>query len=282
MEDMQDQNMEGAEEVVEEEQPLEAGAEEEQEQDEAEEEESEEEKPKKKAKPFNDNPRWRKLKEEVKSLKAENDKLRSELPEGEKKSWNNIKSWLLKDEKNIDLMEKLLLGKSINEEEEEDPWAEYEPKVAAQLRKADKLEKELQQLRHFLDQRDNQSAEERLQNNMSALENHFAQKLAEDGFVDKATGRPVNKQLLKVIEGAVLAELATTMEGDPRTATQAQLDAAYEAVVAGLSAGEKMGLKKALRPVNAPPSGSRTGVPVGGKKRIQSEAERLADIAAML
>lgn len=159
-------------------------------------------------------------------------------------------------------------------------FEQYEAGTAKDLKL---LHDEIQGLRQWktqfeqkIDTTQKQAHEEKIQQNMTSLEDSLNTKLVKDGYLDKNGNG--NESLIETISDAVYAKLAKI--GDPRLATPEQLQEAYSRSIAGLSAHQKETLKKTVK-TDVPLSGSRKGSIPFGKAKM-TEEERISSIVNSL
>jgi len=160
-------------------------------------------------------------------------------------------------------------------------FEQYDPDTGKLLKtyhdKLSGLEQWKTQMEQKIQESQQQEQQAKIDRNMQAIDNDFDNQLIKDGFVD-ANGKG-DDNVVELIRHAVIAKLAQSTD-DPRTASKAQFNDAYKAVVSGLSAYQKQTLKKAVK-TDVPLSGSRKGsIPMG--KTSMTEDERISSIVNSL
>lgn len=200
---------------------------------------------------------------------------------------SNLERWLKSSPDNMRVVMDLMQGRKSQPQPEksaqnnqEDPYKDYEPFVAEQFRKLAaleqwKAEQEKKAEEHLKTQE--QKEQEAIHKNMADLDEGFNELLIKDGFMGKdGVG---DQSLIEMIQDAVLAR-AARLYGDPTRATRSQMIEAYKAVTAGLSAHQKFTLKKTVTK-DVPLSGSTRGsVPSG--KTTMNEQDRVNTLIGAL
>lgn len=116
-----------------------------------------------------------------------------------------------------------------------------------------------------------QDKQDRIQGNIKTLENHFDSAMAQKGFQQDQEARSFYQR-------EVLVELKQ-MGLTPELASVSQMDEAIKRVDNLVSAFEKRTLKRNVSS-NVPPTGSRKGLPPGGKQvNLSNQADRLRYLA---
>lgn len=159
-------------------------------------------------------------------------------------------------------------------EEAQNNYEQFDPDVAERFRKLDSLEK----WKADLERKEQAREAQGLQSHKQGLEDEFSGLLKQDGYL-KQDGS-YNEKTVNVIAKATLATLLDIAK-NPDAPTKQELSDAYKTVTEGLSALNKSSLTKLVSP-NVPLSGSKSGTPMktGGGK--MTDAQRQADILAML
>ncbi len=217
--------------------------------------------------PFGKHPRWQKMVTENRQYKTQLKDLETKLKEnGQYEDARKLHEALNSDPQKFKKVMDILYAK---EAPAEDPYSDFDPKVAEKFRKIDAFEKwQAEQ-----EKKEQQLRQDDVGKNMDALDNSFDRILTEKGFINKDGSR--DDKEVAMLQKATIAILAET--GDPRTASEKQLQSAIQTVLDGLSAYEKRVLRNTTRPA-APPSGSNKGSIPQGKKSM-SEEDRINDLA---
>lgn len=218
--------------------------------------------------PFGQHPRWQKMVSANREYKAKVQELERQAQEYA--GARDLHEILKENPDKARAVFDLLHGKQ--PEVREDPYAQYEPDVAAKFRKLDELER----WKAEFERKEESRTVEQIQRNKEYLEDEFANKLVADGLIDKE-GNHSDEAMVKAAENLTRSALMEIAR-DPKMPTKAELDQAYGMFKSFISSAEKRGLKKAVTPT-APPTGSKTGSAPRSDKQ-ETDAERIARMAA--
>lgn len=156
-------------------------------------------------------------------------------------------------------------------------FEQYDPETGALLKG---YQSEIEALKQWKDefsksqaQREQESQNRYVEQNMKTIDKLFNDNLVKDGFMnDKGES---DKAVIELIEDAIVAKLAK--HGDPRFATSEQYQEAYRLVTEGLKNHQKQTLKNTVTK-SAPPTGSRQGQATTAKTPMTRE-QRIAELA---
>lgn len=207
---------------------------------------------------------------EAKRLRAEYETLQRQFKEAE--GAIAIDKWLREDKKRAAEFVKWMqqLEKATPQQ---DPYADLRPEIAEKFRSYDKL---LEKIETYEAQQKADQERSVIENQVK-LDEHFDKLLKDKGFADENGN--VDQGLADALSEAVLARLAKTV-GDPRIATEKQVTDAFEGIVKGLSALEKIALKKTVKQPGVPASGTVNGKTPSPKMDFSSQENRIAALVA--
>lgn len=224
--------------------------------------------------PFGKHPRWIKMNESNKAMKAQLSEAMAKVKEAEGAA--ATARWIKEDPKGFMAYLKSQLGEDKPAEPTEDPYAAFEPEVAERFRRYDKALEEAERQKKEAESRSKQTYEERVASNRTELDAEFDKMALEVGLID-AKG-VADEEIMDVIAHATLAKLHGTAR-DPRMPTKAELKTAFDVVVKGFKKSGKLLAPKSAPP--PPPSGSNRGTVPNGKTK-RTDDERVADILSQL
>lgn len=252
----------------------------------AEDDNQEEDQPKeakKKSKASEQAANFSKLRTKVKSLESELAPYRSESFQQEMADWNLIKEWVQGGTERLQQLQDLIFGQAKNAAPEKDPYEGWDESSKPYLQKIDQQERELQQLKQYIQQQESTRMQQNLHQSVQVNDQTFDELMIADGFYN-ADGEPVDAKISQKIEDLVLTTLhqMEDVPEDIRFATPAQVKAAYHAVKDWMRAVEKRGLSKAAQRPMAPATGSRQGLPPVPSKGKQTEQDRIRGIIEMI
>lgn len=222
--------------------------------------------------PFGKHPRWIKMNEANKALKAQLQEAMDKLKEAEGAA--ATARWLKEDPKGFLAYLKSQIGED-NPEEENDQYAAFEPEVAERFRRYDKALEEVERQKKMMEERSKQLEEQKIAENRAELDMEFDKLAMDAGFVDEK-GK-ADDEFMEFFAGSVLARLHAIAK-DPRMPTKAELKTAFNSCVNGLKKGGKVFKPSTITP---PPSGSNIGKVPSGKTKM-TEEDRINDILRQL
>lgn len=209
---------------------------------------------------------------EGKRWKSEHDKLQTQYQSA--KDAIAMDQWLRADQKRAAAFIEWAKAQE-NPQPTEDPYAQFAPEVAEKFRKLDALETWQKQQ----EQQAEQGRVHYIQQNQAKLDEHFDSLLKSKGFVDE--GGKIDEDLAYALSRGTLAVLADSIQ-DPRLATQAQVEQAFDKLTKGLSMLEKRALKKVVKQPGVPASGTGFGKSVDRKIDWSNPDNRIAHLTSAL
>lgn len=165
-----------------------------------------------------------------------------------------------------------------DQKQAEDPYAGWDEESAKKMRELDDLRQWKDNLEKGLAERQQALEESNIKAAQESATDHFFELLEKDGLISKgaSTEELMESRLIKSISKAVLGELIE-ISNDPYKPTLKEVKLAYQNVKDGLSEYEKHNLKRKVTE-QLPPTGSKSGVPVGSSKSFNTDEDRIKHI----
>lgn len=223
--------------------------------------------------PFGKHPRWQKMLKERDRFKSESSKFRKEFDEYKKTAEEAVKFYQSVAGSGPEKIKKVMEIISAQQEQIEDPYADFNPVVAERFREWDEFKKWLGEQAELQKQHSAQA----IKDNEVSLEAKYAQKLEKDGFIKN--GKDIDPVLGRAIDKLTKSFLEDIAK-NPQYPTVEELDQAYEDAKLAILKAEKRGVRT-VKPTSVPATGSKSGMPATGNKK-ETREERVARIASML
>lgn len=209
----------------------------------------------------------RKYQTESQKYQSEYQKLRQELDS--LSGPRSLHEALSKNPQHLRAVLDMIEGKGA---EVKDPYADFSPEVAEKFRAVDAMEawkKEQEGVRQ-------QEQQTYIQQNEDRLNSRFATLLKDKGYADESGN--FDEAFSDALADAVRSRLST--QGDPRLATEKQVDSAFEGVIKGLQFLEKKALKTVVKQPGVPASGTGNGKVASAKVDFSLPENRIAALVA--